>query len=125
MSLTPLEQEIVNIGNLVLQTVGSLVASKNPAYASLISLGTSLANEVTTNVVPGATSTSSNVPTEVAAAVQPVTSALSTIKSGASSATVKAGAVQAVVSEVVTIGEDIFHIFKPAVVVTPVPAAAS
>lgn len=109
--MNALEQEIINIADLLAGTIGTLAASKNPAYAPLISLGTSLIDQVNTVVNPQNAAATHNLIGDAASAVQPVTTAIKTVGNGAATAIQKSSALQDVVGSLIKIGEDIFPFF--------------
>ena len=116
--MTALEQELANIASLLLGTAGTLVAQNNPAYADTIATV-----NATAQALLGQTSATANVSTAVAAAVQPVTSAIATVGNSAATAQAKAGAVSTLVSEVIGVGGEIWSWFHTAPASTPAPKA--
>lgn len=111
MSLNPIEQELVNVGTILLDTLGTVAAAKNPAYASLIQTGQGFLNSLNASVNPTQAPASATLSGDVAAAIQPATSAVSTVLSKSAAAPAKAAAAATLLSEVEGIGAAIVSEF--------------
>jgi hypothetical protein len=118
MSLTTLEQNLANLGDTLVKVAGQLIAENNPSYASLITLSTSLVDQVNSAVNPSAAPASAQITkaaSDVANGITPVVAAVQTVTSKAAPAAAKASAIGSFVQEIELIGGDIISIFhKPA-----------
>ena len=117
--LNPIEQEIVNVVSILADTLGTLAAAKNPAYASLIQTGQGFVDAANAAVNPSQAAQAVQLSSDAAAAVQPVTNQVKTIASGAAPAAAKAAAVSGLLSVIAKVGSDIWGFFHPSA--QPVP----
>lgn len=120
--MNSLEQNLLNLADSIAQATGQAVAANNPAYASLVSLGTGLLDEINKAVNPAAVPAASQISaaaSAIAAGVTPVVAAVKTIPAGSATATEKASALGELIGTIETIGGDILQIFHK----TPTAAA--
>lgn len=113
--MNAIEQELVNVGTILLDTLGTAAAAKNPAYASLIQTGQAFLNNLNASVNPAQAPASATLSGNVAAAIQPATNAVSTVMSKTAPAAAKASALSVLLADVEGIGAAIAAEFgKPA-----------
>lgn len=114
MPLNALEQKLLNLANVVVDAAAHLVAAKNPAYDSLITIGSGLVDQINQSVNPSAPAAAQSIATAASAlavAVPSVTVSGATIGSGAASATQKASAAGIIIGDVESIISSIRAVF--------------
>jgi hypothetical protein len=131
MSLTSLEENLLNLADTVAQVAGQLVASNNPEYKPLIQTGTALLDGINQKLNPSAPAAASQISaaaSAVASGVTPVVHAVQTVGSGSATASQKASALGSLIGTIETIGGDIislFHAPSPSAAVPPAPATVT
>jgi broad specificity polyphosphatase/5'/3'-nucleotidase SurE len=111
--MNAIEQELVNVAAIAADTVGTLAAAKNPAYASLIQLGQSFVDSVNSQVNPTGAATATQLSGTIAAAIQPATTAVKTVASSASTAPQKAAAITGLLGLLQSVGAEFAALFHP------------
>ena len=134
MSLSTLEQNLLNLVDSLTKVGAQLVAANNPAYANLIPLATGTIDEINAKLNPGAAAavtTINQAATDITAGIVPGTQAVEALTSKTATATEKASAVGTLLGTIETIGGDVISFFHhpsptsatqpptPAVTVTP------
>lgn len=99
MSLTAIETELVNIGALLGQTLGTVAAANNPAYSSILSNGKAVLASISASVNPTGAAAITTLAGDTAAAIQPATAAISTVLSKTATPTQKASAIATIIGE--------------------------
>jgi hypothetical protein len=117
-----LEQELVNVGAILEQTFATASASKNPAYAGLISQTQTLVSGITATVNPTGAAAATQISQDLVATLQPATAAVSTVMSKTSTPNQKAAAIGALLAAAEVDVTDIYDFFFKKS--TPAPVAA-
>lgn len=115
MTLTALDQELINLGAFAEQTAATLVAAKNPAYAGVISTLTQTTQAIAAAANPTGSAQATQLSGDVVAAIQPATTAVNALVSKTSTPTQKASGIVALlglgeelIPETITFFEGLF-----------------
>jgi len=114
MSLTALESKLLNVADTVVDAAANLVAAKNPAYDSLITLASGLVDQINASVNPTATAAATQIAAAASAlttAAQTAPAAASQVTASTSTATQKASAAGILVSDAESVAKSILALF--------------
>jgi hypothetical protein len=112
--MTPTESSLANLGDSIVQALGAAVAEKNPAYDSLIAIGTGFVDQINQKINPTAAAAAFQVASAASAlgaTVAAAPAAVETLTSSSATATQKASAAGVILGDIESVGSAIASFF--------------
>lgn len=112
--MNAIEQKLANVADSLIDALGAAVSEKNPAYDSIIAIGTGLIDNLNAQINPTAAPAATQIAsaaTALGATVASAPAAAETLGSSAATATQKASAVGILVQDAESVFASIRNLF--------------